>query len=518
MTTTVNAIGSQDPIQVTFGGTGDASFTTFMPICGGTTTTGTLQSISEAGAIAGYVLTYVSNAALPTWQASGSLPMITTNYQILSSGTGTAVWYSNFIDTGSALFNLSIGTSAGNATISGNFNTSVGDKSGTGITSGSQNSAYGYQALTSNTTGARNSAFGYNALTAQTVAVSDNSAFGNAAGAAIISGLSNSVFGSLALNAETSGSNNCAFGNAALKLQIGVSGSSAFGTSAGAAITSGIGNSIFGFQALETESTGNQNCAFGYQALLNQNGVTGSSAFGTTAGSSITSGVQNSMFGYQALNQVATGSRNSAFGYNALNAATLAISDNTAFGNAAGALRAAYTQCTFVGAGADNSSSGLTNTTVVGYNASGTASNQIVIGNGSVTTTFINGINGATVGASTAVLVNASNQLGTAVSSERFKKNIADMGDLSSRILQLQPVNFTFKEDPTNYMQWGLIAEQVAEIMPEIVNYDEEGKPLTVRYHDLPAILLNEMIKMVEANKKLISRIERLEANLGIEN
>lgn len=89
------------------------------------------------------------------------------------------------------------------------------------------------------------------------------------------------------------------------------------------------------------------------------------------------------------------------------------------------------------------------------------------------------------------------------VSSKRFKERITDMADRSDRVMQLRPVNFSYKQDASHVMQWGLIAEEVAEIMPELVTYDVLGEPYTVRYNDLPAILLNEMQKMAARIKQL---------------
>lgn len=116
---------------------------------------------------------------------------------------------------------------------------------------------------------------------------------------------------------------------------------------------------------------------------------------------------------------------------------------------------------------------------------------------------------GKTIGATTAtLLIDSTGLLGTVVSSARFKNNITDMDDASSALMQLRPVTFTFKKDQNKNLQYGLIAEEVAEIMPEIVNYDNEGLPFSVRYHDMPAMLLNEI-------QKLSRRIEALENQIA---
>jgi hypothetical protein len=147
-------------------------------------------------------------------------------------------------------------------------------------------------------------------------------------------------------------------------------------------------------------------------------------------------------------------------------------------------------------------------------NSPGTASESNVLrigsgtgtGNQQLQSAFISGIAGVTVSSSAAVLINTTTgQLGTVSSSLQFKENIKDMADKSSAALRLRPVNFTFKEDPLHHEQWGLIAEEVHEVLPSLVTYDVRGNPSSVRYHDLPVILLNEI-------KKLNKRIEILES------
>ena len=92
-------------------------------------------------------------------------------------------------------------------------------------------------------------------------------------------------------------------------------------------------------------------------------------------------------------------------------------------------------------------------------------------------------------------------------SSERFKDRISDMGERSSRVMHVRPVNFAYKGDNNHAIQWGLIAEEVAKVMPELVTFDILGVPYGVRYDDLPVILLNEL-------QKLSRRVTELEAQL----
>ena len=131
--------------------------------------------------------------------------------------------------------------------------------------------------------------------------------------------------------------------------------------------------------------------------------------------------------------------------------------------------------------------------------------------------TFINGIRGVTTGIANAVtvLIDSAGQLGTASSSRRFKKEIEDMAEASEKLLDLRPVTFKYKQEPVEGRQpleFGLIAEEVAEVLPDLVVYDEEGQPYTVRYHLLSSMLLNEIQKEHRQIQKLMARLEALEA------
>src|SRR5579864_7010500 len=170
------------------------------------------------------------------------------------------------------------------------------------------------------------------------------------------------------------------------------------------------------------------------------------------------------------------------------------------------------------------------NNIAIGYAAGttwiGTESNNICLGsvgvinqngtitlgtNGTHTSCFIRGIAGVTV-TGTAVLVSGGDQLGVAVSSRKYKENIEDMGDISSDILSLRPDTFTLKDHEDKSTQYGLIAEEVAEVFPGLVVNDKEGNPQTVKYHELPALLLNELQKSVDKIAELEARLSSLEA------
>ena len=173
---------------------------------------------------------------------------------------------------------------------------------------------------------------------------------------------------------------------------------------------------------------------------------------------------------------IATGEDNTAIGYAAGSALTLADSDNIMIKH--------------VGVVAD------VNTIRLGTNGSGQGQQNLC---------FIAGIRGITTGTADAiaVLIASDHQLGTVSSSLRYKENVSDLADDSSIIYDLRPVKFNYKTHPT-VPSWGLIAEEVAEVFPQLAVYDDEKRPEAVKYHDLPVLLLNEI-------KKLAKRIEVLE-------
>src|SRR5438876_235655 len=142
--------------------------------------------------------------------------------------------------------------------------------------------------------------------------------------------------------------------------------------------------------------------------------------------------------------------------------------------------------------------------------------NTIRIGKqGTQRTTFIAGISGATV-TGTAVVVDSNGQLGVAPSSQRFKDAIQPMNKASEAILALKPVTFRYKHelDPKGIPQFGLVAEQVEKVNPDLVARDDEGKPYTVRYEAVNAMLLNEFLKEHRKVQEQEKRIDALTAQL----
>jgi hypothetical protein len=152
------------------------------------------------------------------------------------------------------------------------------------------------------------------------------------------------------------------------------------------------------------------------------------------------------------------------------------------------------------------------------------------------TRTFVAGVNGVTVGGGTTVLINADGQLGTVVSSARYKRDIQNMGARSQNLLRLRPVTFRYKTDPQAEQQYGLIAEEVAQVYPELVTKGADGQVQSVQYHQMIPMLLNELqhqqreiaeqsqqlavqaqeITQMEAqNVALMARLDRVEERTG---
>ena len=248
--------------------------------------------------------------------------------------------------------------------------------------------------------------------------------------------------------------------------------------------TTGVNNTASGFAALQYSKTGSNNTATGANALAGDsvNGSSGSNntATGVSALVTNTTGNFNMAEGLNALFDNTTGFYNTACGYAAL-ASNTTGSGNIAIGKQAGV----------------NVTTGSNNIDIGNVGLAGDA-NKIRIGKqGTQTATFIAGIRGVTVASGLGVVVASNGQLGTVTSSARFKEGIKPMDKASEAILALQPVTFRYKQelDPDKIPQFGLIAEQVEKVNPDLVVRDENGKVNTVRYEAVNAMLLNEFLK-----------------------
>ena len=238
-------------------------------------------------------------------------------------------------------------------------------------------------------------------------------------------------------------------------------------------------NTATGAGALLSNTTGTFNTANGAFALFTNTIGTSNTASGSFALLNNTAGVENTANGYRVLSGNATGVGNTAYGSQALVQST--GNNNIALGAHAGF----------------NISTG-SNNIHIGNVGAGNESGTIRIGDNNQTKTFIAGINGVNQGSPTAVFINTlTGQLGTTApaSSRRYKKEIKPMDAASEAVLALRPVSFHYKSDNTKTPQFGLIAEDVADVNPDLIMRDENGEIYTVRYDAVNAMLLNEFLK-----------------------
>jgi uncharacterized coiled-coil protein SlyX len=264
--------------------------------------------------------------------------------------------------------------------------------------------------------------------------------------------------------------------------------------------TSGSYNTAAGFFALADNTTGGENTATGAYAL--QRNTTG--FFNTASGNgallaNITGG-NNTANGYSALFYNTTGGSNTAEGYQALYNSTIG-SNNIALGKAAGT----------------NLTTG-SNNIEIGSAGVAAEANTICLGTaGTQQATYIAGISGATVSTGVPVIVDTTGHLGTTTSSARFKEAIQPMDKASEAILALKPVTFRYKRDldPERVPQFGLVAEDVEKVNPDLVARDEQGKAYTVRYEAVNAMLLNEFLKEHRTVQELKSTAAKQEATIA---
>jgi hypothetical protein len=376
----------------------------------------------------------------------------------VTSGTGnTAVgWRSLFLDT------------------IGNSNTGVGGGA-LALNNADSNTAVGAAALLLNTTGTENTAVGTDALV-----FNDSGSF-------------NTANGMLALSSHAIGDDNTAVGNRALFSDTGGDHNTAIGSHA-LFFGGGSGNTANGYQALYSGG-GFSNTAVGQNSLYGNTGGFNNTAVGDSALTSNDTGLNNTANGVDALQFNTAGTGNTAVGLGALQGNTSG-SSNIALGLNAGA----------------SLTTGSNNIDIGNIGVAAEA-NTIRIGDPAVqTVTFIAGISGVMV-TGTRVVVNSSGQLGVAPSSKRFKDEIKPMDKASEAILALKPVTFRYKKelDPDRVLQFGLVAEEVEKVNPDLVARDEQGKPYTVRYEAVNAMLLSEFLKEHRKNEEQEATIARLE-------
>ena len=314
-----------------------------------------------------------------------------------------------------------------------------------------------------------------------------NTAEGDSALQNLTSGVSNTAVGFHALFGNTTGTSNTATG-------LGALGSN----------TTGNGNTANGFGALLQDTTGSNNTAVGFGALFANTTGFENSATGWEALFANTTGFHNTVDGFSALSRNTTGNHNTANGDEALGSNTTGNFNTT---DGAHSL--------------ENNTTGSGNT-ALGFGAGDnvtTANNVICIGSGvegaNVSNScYIGSVFGQTSSVGTAVFINSSGKLGTITSSRRFKEEIKPMAQASEALFALKPVIFRYKKEiePEKIPQFGLVAEDVEAVNPDLVVRDADGKAYTVRYEAVNAMLLNEFLKehrQVQEQKATIALLKQ---------
>ncbi len=395
--------------------------------------------------------------------------------------------------------------SSGGATITtGGLKVSAGGATITGTTTITGNEKIsGTLAVTGNTTvGGNLSVIG--AITGTVNAITGTAGAAIYAHRTISDSASNTASGTNALNVNNDGFNNTAFGSSALAANINGNWNTAVGESSLASNTHGAAGAAFGESALANNTIGNNNDAFGNGALYNN-----------------TTGNNNTGIGDTTLNNLVSGSNNIALGSQAGSNLSDNESDNIYIGhlgvsseNATMRLGTPGTQTQSYIAGATTILGNLTCTgsasiagslflngekVTLGLNSTGSLSvNGNITCTGSATidnAVFMHGVVGTSVNilSYTPVFIDTTTgKLGTVASSQRYKDDVQGLPTLKAELMQLRPVSFTYKTDSQKNIQYGLIAEEVANILPELVVYNKEHLPETVAYHTLPILLLNE--------------------------
>ena len=315
-------------------------------------------------------------------------------------------------------------------------------------------------------------------------------------------------------------------------------GNTAEGQAALFSLTTGSFNTAVGFYSLRgnTEgqfntglgagtlfaNTGHQNTATGAAALLNNTTGVKNTANGALALVSNITGNSNTAIGDGALFANSAGFNNTAIGYNAL------LSNTTAGDNAAIGTTTLFNNITGEFNVAIGSQALYANVTGDSNTALGDSAGSNITGNGNVCIgAGVNGFAGEnnitrirnvyeSVATERAVYVTSDNRIGTLSSSRRYKDDIRPMEDASKAIHSLRPVRFRYKKevDPSRSLCFGLIAEEVAKVSPELVTPDREGKPQTVRYEAINAMLLNEFLKEHRKVDSQECRIQQQEATI----
>jgi len=361
-----------------------------------------------------------------------------------------------------------------------------------------------------------------------TIVASSTLAYGQQPPDVVVSDANASTaMGSGALLSSMGGDFNTAAGYRALWLNTHGIDNTAIGADALVANTDGSGNTASGFGALWENTIGNNNTASGTSALFSNTTGNDNTACGFAAlqGSN---GDDNAAVGYFSMYSNTDGNYNTASGYETL------YSNTTGSGNTADGIGALYTNTTGsfnvgIGWAALHSNTTGQNNIALGHSAGygvTSGSNNIDIANAGASTdtatirigtpgthlfTYVAGITGNRV-TGAAVYVTSTGALGVLASSERYKTAIAPMGPSSGGLKKLRPVTFHLKTDPAGGTQYGLIAEEVAKVYPELVVRDDRGQIQGVRYEELTPMLLNELQTQAALLSDMRKQVEELQA------
>ena len=422
-----------------------------------------------------------SDSASDTAMGASALAALTTGYQNTGGGTGALQ------QNTTGFKNAAFGFAALSRNVSGFDNAAFGSGAlyqnpGGSYGAGSDNSAFGMDALYSNLYGGHSVAIGSHALYAF---VGDVPYGGNGISA-------NTAVGAYALYSATDGSQNTAVGNNAMYYNTQGSSNVAVGDSA---FYSGNGqnNTAIGFSAMDLATSGDYNTAVGSLSMTHGGNGGYNVSVGANAMELNANGGYNTALGYAALLS-ATGSNSVAIGYNSLSSQTTG-GNNIAIGTNAGARIVAGT-----------------NNIDIGASPSGDESDSIRIGTTKVHKyAYIMGINTQRV-TGAAVYVTSTGQLGVLASSERYKTAVKPISAAAGKLDDLRPVSFHLKNDPNGPIQYGLIAEEVDRVYPELVIRDEAGVIQGVRYEELAPMLLSQ-IKQDHESAARIEKVVRTQAN-----
>jgi hypothetical protein len=425
-----------------------------------------------------------------TQTVSGAVVNATTSFNL----NGYPFAYTNSINNQNAFLGFS-----GNFTTTGAEDTAVGAQALANNTTGNANTASGAYSLHENSSGSDNTASGYYALLSNTIGV-DNTADGVSALQSNTSGLQNTAVGMAALQANTGGINNTAIGFGALTANTSGGYNTASGTYA-LNVNTASSNTANGYAALFFNTTGSPNTASGAYALY----------FNTT-------GTYNTAAGYHALYSNTTGTNNTtgyydtAMGVSALADNTTGI-ENTAIGAFACQTQTTGTNITCLGYATEVKGQDVHNATAIGAHASVSVSDAVVLGS-------VAGVNGATATARVGIGTTSPTNLltlgqgfgpsisdgWTTYSSRRWKTNILPLHNALGMVEQLRGVSYDLMDSGKHEI--GVIAEEVGEVVPEVVSYEENGKDARgVDYSRLTALLIEatkEQQTLIRHQQKLI--------------